>query len=112
MGLLGRFVGLPNSVKLAYRIASVTVAVVYLVFHSITGENGLVSYIEIKKQVEEKEEVLHDKTAELEIMKRRVALLGNNSLDLDFLEERCRVMLNYCYSDDVIIRDKAISLLR
>ncbi len=36
-------------------------------------------------------------------MERRVTLLSNTSLDLDMLEERARVMLNYAHPDDLII---------
>jgi cell division protein FtsB len=112
VSLFGRFVGLPNSVKLAYRVAFVVMAFVYLVFHSITGENGLMSYVEIREQVEEREKVLEGKLLKLNFLKRSVELLGNNSLDLDILEERCRVVLNYCYPGDIVIRDKVTSLLR
>ncbi|MDR1289437.1 MAG: septum formation initiator family protein [Holosporales bacterium] len=112
MSLFGRFVGLPNSVKLAYKIAFVVIVFVYLVFHVITGENGLISYVGIKKQVEEREVILNERLAELVFLKRRVELLSSKTLDLDILEERCRVILNYCYPGDVVIRDKVTSLLR
>ncbi len=36
-------------------------------------------------------------------MEQRVALLSNSSLDLDMLEERARVMLNFAHPDDRII---------
>jgi cell division protein FtsB len=78
----------------------------------ITGENGLISYVGIKKQVEEREVILNERLAELVFLKRRVELLSSKTLDLDILEERCRVILNYCYPGDVVIRDKVTSLLR
>jgi cell division protein FtsB len=36
-------------------------------------------------------------------MEQRVALLSNTSLDLDMLEERARVMLNFAHPDDLVI---------
>lgn len=36
-------------------------------------------------------------------MERRVTLLSNTSLDLDMLEERARIMLNYAHPDDLVI---------
>jgi cell division protein FtsB len=70
-----------------------------------------VSYVAIKKQVSNRTSVLQKKAEELKTLKRQVELLSNKSLDLDFLEERCRIVLNYCYPDDLIIKDKAIALL-
>ena len=37
-------------------------------------------------------------------MKRRVKLLSDTSLDLDLLEERARVILNYCYPNEIIVK--------
>ncbi|MDR1034622.1 MAG: septum formation initiator family protein [Holosporales bacterium] len=87
-------------------------AFVYLIFHSVTGENGLISYVKVRGQVKERNMILRKKLADLEILKRRVDLISSKTLDLDFLEERCRAVLNYCYPEDVVLRDKAISLLR
>ncbi|MDR1234027.1 MAG: septum formation initiator family protein [Holosporales bacterium] len=78
---------------------------VYLLFHAITGENGLMSYLNIKKQVDERGKALKTTSEELAIIKRRVELLSNQSLDLDLLEERCRIILNYCYPDEMVVRD-------
>jgi cell division protein FtsB len=46
-------------------------------------------------------ESLRDKCA---VLSRNVGLLSSGSLDLDLLEERCMVVLNYCYPGDVIVR--------
>jgi cell division protein FtsB len=46
-------------------------------------------------------ELLQDRCSTLS---RNVGLLSSGSLDLDLLEERCMVVLNYCYPGDVVVR--------
>jgi cell division protein FtsB len=57
-----------------------------------------------KRQIITQTEKLKNLEENLEILKKHVTLLSNNSLDLDLLEERCRIILNYCDSEDVILR--------
>ena len=42
-------------------------------------------------------------TAARGALEQRVSLLSNSSLDLDMLEERARVMLNFSRKDDIVI---------
>ncbi len=80
----------------------------YFIYQALTGNNGYRSYLEIKKQVIVKQEELDNLNRQLKEVKQKVDLLSNNSLDLDILEERCRVMLNYSYPNEIIIRSKLI----
>lgn len=75
----------------------------YFVFHAIHGDRGILAWLrlnqELKAATAEAVQAADDRAA----MERRVTLLSNNSLDLDMLEERARVMLNYAHPDDLII---------
>ncbi len=102
------FVGVSNNVKLIYKLSAIVTVFAYFLFHAITGENGLLSYVKMKKQVEQQVENLDSIEQELESIKRNVTLLSNKSLDLDLLEERCRIILNYSDPNDSIIREKSI----
>jgi cell division protein FtsB len=77
----------------------------YFLFHAISGNNGLLSYVKIKKQLVEQTEKLMILKGDLEALKLRVKLLSSASLDLDLLEERCRAVLNYCFPDDTIVKE-------
>lgn len=83
-------------------------AVVYLGYHSISGQNGYHSYRIVKKQMEERQKVLDRLKLEFDKLKTDVEFLSNSSLDLDLLEERCRIMLNYGYPSEIIIRTNSI----
>lgn len=102
------FVGISNNVKLIYKISAIVTVFAYFLFHAITGENGLLSYIKTKKQVEKQTENLESIERELASFKRNVKLLSNESLDPDLLEERCRIILNYSDPNDTTIREKSI----
>jgi cell division protein FtsB len=59
--------------------------------------------MQLNQQIRVAETELDKTDAERERMEQRVALLSNSSLDLDMLEERARVMLNFAHSDDLVI---------
>jgi cell division protein FtsB len=75
----------------------------YFVFHAIHGDRGILAWLrlnqELKAAAAEATQAADDRAA----MERRVTLLSNTSLDLDILEERARVMLNYAHPDDLVI---------
>jgi len=108
MGLYTGFVGMHNNIKLVCKIVFLVATLSYFTFHAISGENGFISYISIKQKVKEKSSKLDLQKSERDYLQKRVELLGNKSLDLDLLEERCRIVLSYCYEDEIIIREKSI----
>ena len=108
MKLSGSFVGIHNNIKLVYKVVLLVGALLYFVFHAIRGENGLISYVLVKKQLSEHTVKLESLKAERIFLQKRVELLGNKALDLDILEERCRAILNYCYPDEIIVRIKTM----
>ena len=86
-------------------IASVFgVAVIgYFAFHAVEGERGLRAYFALNLQTElareERDALRHDRM----VIERRVNLLKPESLDLDMLEERTRMILNKVHEDDFVI---------
>lgn len=108
MKLYSKFVGIHNNIRLISKITLLIAVLLYFGFHAISGENGLASYISIKQNEKTQEEKLEKLKLERAYLQQRVALLGSKSLDLDILEERCRVVLNYCYPNEIIIREKSI----
>jgi cell division protein FtsB len=78
-------------------------AIVYFGFHVIHGDRGLLTYMQLKQGIAETRPVLDAARVHREQLAQRVRLLHPDNLDLDMLEERARIMLNYGYVDDVII---------
>jgi cell division protein FtsB len=77
--------------------------VVYFVYHTIQGDRGLRSYVNLGKEVDEAASTLAALNTERKELERRVRLLRPDSLDRDLLEERARAILNAAHSDDVSI---------
>ena len=75
----------------------------YFVYHAVQGDRGIVAWMQLNQQIRVAQAELAKSDAEREGMEQRVALLSNTSLDLDMLEERARVMLNFAHPDDLVI---------
>ncbi|MGH6660016.1 MAG: FtsB family cell division protein [Rhodospirillales bacterium] len=78
-------------------------AVGYFAYHVVHGDRGLIAWWNIKQRVDAAKSVLAQTRAEREILENRVHLMNPGSLDPDMLEERARLMLNYGYSNDIVI---------
>ena len=75
----------------------------YFVFHAVHGDRGILAWLRLNQELKAATAEATEASAERAAMERRVTLLSNSSLDLDMLEERARVMLNYAHPDDLII---------
>lgn len=91
-----------------YKLLFFLGALGYLGYHTLSGKNGYKSYTIIKKEISEKQKILDKLKNDLEDFKLKVKHLSSTSLDLDLLEERCRVTLNYAYPNEIIIRTISI----
>ena len=80
-------------------------AVGYFAFHLVHGDRGLIAWWDIKQRVAAAKQTLAAARAERETLERRVRLMNPGSLDVDMLEERALLMLNYGHADDIIILD-------
>ena len=77
--------------------------ILYITFHTIQGERGLISFMRIHGEV-----LAAKKTQQILISKKnrlqnKVTLLSSKSLDIDMLEERVRIMLGYSRPNETII---------
>ncbi|MGE0733294.1 MAG: septum formation initiator family protein [Alphaproteobacteria bacterium] len=80
-----------------------TALMAYYGFHAIEGERGLKVWWSLKQQAET-QKLERDQTRERrEQLERRVALLGDDKIDTDMLEEQARQMLNLSRPDEIII---------
>ncbi|MEQ8664417.1 MAG: septum formation initiator family protein [Rhodospirillales bacterium] len=85
-------------------------AIVYFAFHGVHGDRGLMTYWRLQHDIAETRAILEDIESRRLALERRVRLLRPDSLDLDMLEERARLMLNFGYPDDLVILQKENSL--
>ena len=75
----------------------------YFVYHAVQGDRGIVAWMQLNQQIRVADTELAKTDTERQDMEQRVALLSNSSLDLDMLEERAQVMLNFAHPDDLVI---------
>ncbi len=75
----------------------------YFAYHAVNGERGLYAWRELTKRVEAARLVSAETSARRKALEHRNSLLNPGSLDPDMLEERARLMLNFGYSDDILI---------
>ena len=75
----------------------------YFIYHAVQGDRGILAWLRVNQQLEAAQVELTQSAGDRAALEQRVALLNNSSLDLDMLEERARIMLNFSDPDDVVI---------
>jgi cell division protein FtsB len=68
-------------------------AIVYLSAHALTGSQGLGAYLGMQADIERQEAVHAGLVAEQERLELAAARLREEGLDLDYLDERARILL-------------------
>ena len=63
---------------------------IYFIYHTISGNRGLLSYFNLRKSLQEEKEYLADLIAQRKQIERKTILLNPNNIDLDFLDELAR----------------------
>ena len=78
-------------------------ALVYFGYHLVQGDRGLITWVQRTQQIETAQaEIASLKTQHAQLT-HRAALMRPESLDLDLLDERARVVLNLVRPDEVVI---------
>lgn len=74
----------------------------YFTFHAVSGDRGLLAFMQLSKKTEEARAELDIVKAERLRLERKVSLLRNDSLDLDMLDEQARVLLGYSAEGETV----------
>ncbi len=80
--------------------------VVYLGYHGLYSDHGLITMLRLNKEIEHLEFDLAEMQDESKVLKRRITLLRPESLDVDLLDERARAQLGYARRNDLVIFDR------
>lgn len=81
-------------------------ALVYFGYHVVQGDRGLITWVQRAQQVEQAQGDIAKLKIEHKKLAHRTTLLRPESLDLDLLEERARLVLNLVRHDEVVIFDR------
>ena len=77
--------------------------ILYITFHMIQGERGLIAFMQIHGDVMAAKKTQQTLISKKNRLQNKVALLSLKSLDIDMLEERVRIMLGYSRPNETII---------
>ena len=77
--------------------------VAYFVYGTVQGDRGLVAYLSLTQEMTRAESALNGLRRTRAGLEQRIALLRPESLDLDLLEERARVVLDFVNPNDYVI---------
>ncbi|MEE2567506.1 FtsB family cell division protein [Hyphobacterium marinum] len=81
--------------------------IAYFGYHALNGEQGVLNWIVVKNRIVETEAELAATVAERESLELRAERLRSDSLDLDYMEERARAILNVAHPRDFIVKTDA-----
>jgi cell division protein FtsB len=81
----------------------IAMAIAYFGYHALTGEQGVLNWLVIENEIRETEIQLAAAQAEREHMEEIASRLRSDSLDLDYLDERARAVLNVAHPRDFIV---------
>jgi len=80
-----------------------SLVIAYFGYHALTGEQGLLNWVVVEGEISNAEAELALAIAEREHLETVKARLSNESLDLDYLDERARAVLNVAHPRDFIV---------
>ena len=84
--------------------------VVYLGYHGLYGDHGLITMMRLNKDIERLEFDLAAMQEERQVLERRIQSMRPESLDIDLLDEQARAQLGFAKPNDLVILDPLSSL--
>lgn len=79
------------------------VVVGYFGYHAVHGDRGLNDWFVLSGQITELQKKSTLNQAQIAVLERRVALLRDQSLDPDMLDERVRAVLGFGRGDEIVV---------
>ena len=86
--------------------ASIGIAAIgYFGYHALHGQRGIGDWFRLSSEIERLERRATLNRARIDVLERRVALLGEASLDRDLLDERARHVLGLAGAGEFVVLD-------
>ena len=103
---MSRFLSFLSKIKSSSGFFLVLVLVfVYFTFYAVKGERGLIKYMNLNKEVADARLMKQKYECEKNNWQEKVNRLSSQSLDLDMLDERARLVLNLAGEKEFVIFD-------
>ena len=107
---MGLITELHNRLKNSSVVLICVFMIFYFLYHTVTGERGILRYMYLKKEITQAEKIAESYHKQKLKLEDKVRLLSSSSLDLDMLEERAREVLNFASEDEFIVLDEVSEL--
>ena len=82
--------------------------VFYFGFHTFCGERNIYRYFSLKNEIAREQLRSAEFKRQKNDLQKKVDLLSDNSVDIDMLDERARVVLNMVSEEEFVILDEDI----
>jgi len=82
-----------DTLKNKWPLISILVLYMYLIFHAISGSEGIIGYLEYEKKINITEEILLELSEDRKKLEKHAVSLNSSELDLDKLDIKARQLL-------------------
>lgn len=82
-----------DTLKNKWPLISLLVIYMYLIFHAISGSEGIIGYLEYEKKINITEEILLELSEDRKKLEKHAVSLNSSELDLDKLDIKARQLL-------------------
>ena len=82
-----------DTLKNKWPLISLLVLYMYLIFHAVSGSEGIIGYLEHEKKIALKEKTLLDLSEDRKKLEKHALSLNSSALDLDKLDIKARQLL-------------------
>jgi cell division protein FtsB len=82
-----------DTLKNKWPLISLLVLYMYLIFHAISGSEGIIGYLEYEKKINITEEILLKLSEDRKKLEKHAVSLNSSELDLDKLDIKARQLL-------------------
>ena len=77
--------------------------IAYFAYHTVQGERGIRAWLLLRQQLQQAQAELDRVQSERAILENRVSRLSDRNLDIDLLDERVRILLNYTAESEWVV---------
>ena len=82
-----------DTLKNKWPLISLLVLYMYLIFHAVSGSEGIIGYLEHEKKIAFKEKTLLELSEDRKKLEKHALSLNSSALDLDKLDIKARQLL-------------------
>lgn len=100
---MAKHVTMSSRMRAVFAPLAAVALIAYFSYHIVNGDRGLLAYRDLRVAIAQAEAIKAETGQERAVLERRVSLLRPESLDLDLVEERARIILDLAQPGDIVL---------